>query len=296
MSTQPTPRSGSATRVGQHAIPHVYIQQLVATSLPLINTAIDLTTVLCLAQTESDFTVEDVARCAGISPETVRRVLSGIRLPLTRKSFLTTVIALGTTDTRPWEEAWKRASRRRARIQQVSVTGDNTNSSTSTVGSQTPAFADPQQDLAEQQREFFLDFLHQALTQSDRTFRYSVFFTSIGTVIVLASAVLAMFNLEVMSIASTVTGAMVTTGAGAFTVQASRSRKHLTAQAAALRDNVWTDHALKQALTIIEQFEDIALRDHYKSLIVSRILGIDPATRHPHLSQQLEPSHEPESN
>ncbi|HEX4814321.1 MAG TPA: hypothetical protein VFV66_16370 [Nonomuraea sp.] len=144
---------------------------------------------------------------------------------------------------------------------------------------QQPAMGHP--DLATQRQGFFFEFLRQALKQAETTFRLSVIFMSAGAVILLTGGVLALANAgnpdwSYLPLLTSLSGILITTCGGAFALHSNRARRHLTAQADRIHQNIQSDLTLNQTLDLIDRVDDPELRDRLKSITALRVLGLSP--------------------
>jgi hypothetical protein len=136
-------------------------------------------------------------------------------------------------------------------------------------------------ELAKSRESFLFDFYRQALKQAETTFRMSVVFMSIGTVIVLAGGVLALVRFgnvgrDNIALLTALSGVIIGSCGGAFAVHANRARKHLTTQAEKMEQDLQADRKLEQTLRLIDEVEDADLRDRLKSVAAMRVLDVGP--------------------
>lgn len=137
-----------------------------------------------------------------------------------------------------------------------------------------PPVEDPRQ-------KFLAAFREQALTQAGNTFRLSMFFVSAGSVILLCGAALVLFRhgtpaASTAGLMTGLSGVLISTCGGAFAVHANRARRHLTAQADRVGEELRSDHTLEQTLTLIDRIDDPVLRDRLRSITAMRTLGLAP--------------------
>ncbi|WP_194835076.1 hypothetical protein [Nocardia sp. XZ_19_369] len=247
-------------------------------SLATVQTADELARALCHVQIEVNLSMAEIARRASISQATVMSVLVGKQIPRSRRSFLAMVRALGIADVKPWDAAFKRVRTNATRFQRVLITGDHAHVN---IGA-TPAPEQPA-DPGTQHQGFWSDFLQQALSQARATFRCAIFFTSVGALILLTGACLAIVHGRTadgglyMPILASLGGLLITTISGAFTVHANKARRHLTDQAALIHQAIRSDRVLSQALQLIDYVEDPHLRDRLRSVTTAWVLGLGPA-------------------
>ncbi|WP_405005360.1 hypothetical protein OHV13_15075 [Kitasatospora purpeofusca] len=139
-----------------------------------------------------------------------------------------------------------------------------------------------QSTTVEDPRERFLaSFREQALTQAGNTFRLSMFFVSAGSVILLCGAALVLFRhgsaaSSTAGLMTGLSGVLISTCGGAFALHANRARRHLTAQADRVSEELRSDHTFQQSLDLIDRVEDPALRDRLRSITAMRALGLAP--------------------
>ncbi|WP_159080218.1 helix-turn-helix domain-containing protein [Nocardia suismassiliense] len=269
-------------------------------SLATVQTADELARALCHVQIEVNLSMAEIARRASISQTTVMSVLVGKQIPRSRRSFLAMVRALGIADVKPWDAAFKRVRTNATSFQRVLITGDHAQVNIAA----TPAPEQPA-DPGTQHQGFWSDFLQQALSQAHATFRCAIFFTSVGALILLTGACLAIVNARTadggvyMPILAGLGGLLITTISGAFTVHANKARRHLTDQAALIHQAIQSDRVLSQALQLIDCVEDSHLRDRLRSVTTAWVLGLGPApldmTNH-EPPQQIEAARDAELN
>ena len=141
----------------------------------------------------------------------------------------------------------------------------------------------PEPGRAEDPRQKFLsDFLGQALRQAETTFRLSVIFMSAGAAILLCGGVLALMRHgasagNAAALMTSLGGVLIGTCGGAFAVHANRSRKHLTAQAQRVSEELRADLTREQALSLIDRIDDPVARDRLRSFSAMQTLGLAPA-------------------
>ncbi|MFI9552244.1 TRADD-N-associated membrane domain-containing protein [Nonomuraea endophytica] len=241
-----------------------------------------------LVRTHAGFSSHDVERQArqrslSISRATTLRILKGTQEPR-KDQVLTLALTCGISDLEPWGRAWDRV------YPDEGGAGGNIVISGSTVHvSQGPAWTQvnpthdqtPTPDLATQRQGFFFEFLGQALRQAETMFRLSVVFMSGGAAILLTGGVFALINAgngkwSYLPLLTTLSGLLITTCGGAFALHSNRARKHLTDQAERIHQNIQSDLTLNQALSLIDQVEDVELRDRLKSFTALRVLGLSP--------------------
>ncbi|MEV5832216.1 hypothetical protein [Nocardia sp. NPDC052112] len=276
-------------------------ERQVSPRLANVATAGDLAIALRLECRRRGLSVSEVALRAQLSAFMVESILIGAYIPRSKRSYLAVLRAIGVDDVRSWERAWRRVRYNTIRVQQqqVLITGDNAN-----INVVNPSRGSAQPELEVRRQTFFYEFLRQALSQAENTFRISMIFMSAGAVILLIGAALALTNAGKQDgnhtpIVTSLGGVLIATCGGAFTIHANRARNHLTKQADLIYQNMQSDHTLKQALQLIDQVEDKDLRDRLKCITIVRVLGMneEPINVTSHfLSNQIEPSGESESN
>ncbi|MEV0245845.1 hypothetical protein AB0H76_04555 [Nocardia sp. NPDC050712] len=164
--------------------------------------------------------------------------------------------------------------------QQVIVTGNNANVEVNS--SQTAPGADSRHlELGIQRQKFYFRFLQQALSQAETTFRFSVIFTIASALVLLAGAILTLIHaddesIQYPAIVTGLSGLLITTCGGAFAVRASRARDHLTRQADVIYEDIQSDHAMERANALINDVNDIELRDRLKSITAIQAMGLSP--------------------
>lgn len=135
---------------------------------------------------------------------------------------------------------------------------------------------------AEDPRQKFLsDFLRQALSQGETTFRLSVIFMSAGAIVLLCGGVLALMRHgasagTAAALMTSLGGVLIGTCGGAFAVHANRSRKHLTAQAERVSEELRADLTREQVLALIDRIDDPVARDRLRSFSAMQSLGLAP--------------------
>lgn len=72
-------------------------------------------------------------------------------------------------------------------------------------------------------------------------------------------------------------GVLIGTCGGAFAVHANRSRKHLTAQADRVSQELRADLTREQVLALIDRIDDPVARDRLRSFSAMQTLGLAPA-------------------
>ncbi|MEV8440771.1 hypothetical protein AB0425_25625 [Actinosynnema sp. NPDC051121] len=138
-----------------------------------------------------------------------------------------------------------------------------------------------QDSLSKSRQAFLFDFYKQALKQAGTTFRLSVIFMTIGASVVITGGILALTRFDAVgrgnvTLLTALSGAIIGSCGGAFAVHASRARKHLTEQAEKMEQEFQDDRSLEQALRLIDEVEDPALRDRLKSVTAMRVLDLRP--------------------
>ncbi|MFH9349451.1 hypothetical protein [Kitasatospora sp. NPDC017646] len=134
----------------------------------------------------------------------------------------------------------------------------------------------------EDPRERFLAaFRAQALAQAGSTFRLSMFFVSAGSAILLCGAALVLLRHgsaadSTAGLMTGLSGVLISTCGGAFALHANRARKHLTAQADQVGEELRSDRTLEQTLAMIDHIEDPVIRDRLRSITAMRTLGLAP--------------------
>jgi len=136
-------------------------------------------------------------------------------------------------------------------------------------------------DHVGRRQSFLFDFYGQALKQAGITFRMSLIFMSIGAVVVLVGAGLALMRgahpgFNYAALLSGVSGVVIGSCGGAFALHANRARKHLTEQVEKIEKDLQADRRLQQTLSLIEQVDDRALRDRLKTVAAMRVLNFEP--------------------
>ncbi|WP_280396112.1 helix-turn-helix domain-containing protein [Nocardia brasiliensis] len=260
-------------------------------SLATVQTADELARALRHVQIEVNLSMAEIARRASISQTAVMSVLVGRQIPRSRNSFLAMVRALGIADIKPWDAAFKRVRANATRFQQVLITGDHAHVNIAA----TPA-PEQAENPETQQQGFWSDFLQQALSQAQSTFRCAMFFTCVGAVILLAGACLTLLNATAdggvyIPILTGLGGLLITTISGAFTVHANKARRHLSEQASLIHQAIRSDRVLSQALQLIDCVEDPHLRDRLRGVTTAWVLGLSPTpldTANHEPSQQIE--------
>ncbi|QIS02356.1 hypothetical protein F5X71_08485 [Nocardia brasiliensis] len=269
-------------------------------SLATVQTAEELARALRHVQIEVNLSMAEIARRAGVSQIAVMNILVGRQIPRSRHSFLAMVRALGIVDLKPWNAAFKRVRGNATRFQRGLIIGDHAD--VNGVGTPAPMESVDPETL---HQGFWSDFLQQALSQAHSTFRCAMFFTSVGALILLTGACLAIANAKsadgnlYAAAATGLGGLLITTISGAFTVHANKARRHLTDQAALIHQAIQSDRVLNQALQLIDCVEDPHLRDRLRSVTTAWVLGLGPApldmTNH-EPPQQIEAARDTEMN
>lgn len=164
--------------------------------------------------------------------------------------------------------------------QSISVSGDV---NIAYVGSNHQTRSRPDRDaLADRRESFLFRFYEQALSQHSKTFRLSMVFMSLGTVLLLLGASIALFQgagrPQSAAVLSSLTGVVITGCGGAFAVQAAKARRHVTDQADKLHEALIADRTLAQAVDLIDSLEQGDERQRLLAIAALRALGVDPAT------------------
>jgi hypothetical protein len=242
----------------------------------------ELVLALDTARKASNIPLKEIAERAGYPETVITRALGQGRSnsPVRPPVFIAIIEALGIEDVEPWRAALQRVND--VSGQHIFVSGENSGTITvNQIGLKEPGTSSSSADLASQRQTFFFDFLSQALSQANSTFRFSMVFTAAGAVILLVGAALALAmagtsNGTYAPLVASLSGVIITTCGGAFALHASRARKHLTDQAIVIQENIQSDHTLQQALKLIDRVDDADLRDRLKSITAVRVLGLSP--------------------
>jgi hypothetical protein len=123
----------------------------------------------------------------------------------------------------------------------------------------------PGHDEGYEEREYRLlsEYHAQGLAQSRTSFRFSIFFASLGFAVILATVVFAIGSHEPTAgtTVSLISGAIVEAIAGLFFVQSNRARELMVA----FFDRLRTDRKLRNALALAESIDDVELRGRLQS-------------------------------
>lgn len=126
--------------------------------------------------------------------------------------------------------------------------------------------------------QFVGSFLKQALRQSDTTFRLSVFFMTVGGLIVLAAAILAVTRFagspsHGIALVSGTGGILIGTSGAAFSLRADKARKHLASQASLMHSQLLDERRFTQVIDLLAGIKDPQLNDQARVSLAMRLMG-----------------------
>ncbi|MBY8889339.1 hypothetical protein K7472_31525 [Streptomyces sp. PTM05] len=127
-------------------------------------------------------------------------------------------------------------------------------------------------------REAFLsDVLKFRLSEAKSFSTISRFCMAMGLAIALCGAVTALMGLGAPVGLSTILGGSLLGGTGgAFAVHGHRAQQRLTTEAERVEQELQLDRTREQALTLISEVDDPAIRDRLRTMVAMRTLGLAP--------------------
>jgi hypothetical protein len=132
--------------------------------------------------------------------------------------------------------------------------------------------------------EFVADFLKQALQQASATFKLSIFFMSVGGLIVLCAASLALTRFagspsHGIALISGIGGVLISTSGAAFSLRADKARKHLAQQATVMQSQLVEERRFVQVIDLLTGIKDPHLNDQARVSMAMRLMGEIEASR-----------------
>jgi hypothetical protein len=130
-----------------------------------------------------------------------------------------------------------------------------------------------------QSREQFMsNFLAQALRQADMTFNLSVYFMTLGGIIVLIAAVLAVTRFagspsHGVALISGASGILIGASGAAFSRRADKSRKHLAQQASMMQAQIINEQKFSQVIDLLTGVRDPQVNDQARISLAMRLMG-----------------------
>jgi hypothetical protein len=141
--------------------------------------------------------------------------------------------------------------------------------------------------------QFVGKFLKQALQQSDTTFRLSVFFMTMGGLIVLGAAILAVTRFvgspsQGIALVSGIGGILIGTSGAAFSLRADKARKHLASQASMMHSQLLDERRFTQIVDLLAGIKDPQLNDQARVSLAMRLMG-EALTTEATTSKEVDP-------
>jgi hypothetical protein len=126
--------------------------------------------------------------------------------------------------------------------------------------------------------EFMSNFLTQALRQANMTFNLSVYFMTLGGIIVLIAAVLAITRFagspsHGVALISGASGVLIGASGAAFSRRADRSRKHLAQQASMMQAQIINEQKFSQVIDLLTGVRDPQVNDQARISLAMRLMG-----------------------
>jgi hypothetical protein len=129
------------------------------------------------------------------------------------------------------------------------------------------------------QRDSFIGtFLNQALQQANITFRFSLFFTTAGGLIVIGAAILAITRFagspsHGIALVSGIAGILISTSGAAFSVRADKARKHLAKQASVMHSELMDERRFSQIVDLLTGIRNPDLNDQARVSLAMKLMG-----------------------
>jgi hypothetical protein len=126
--------------------------------------------------------------------------------------------------------------------------------------------------------EFMSNFLTQALRQANLTFSLSVYFMTLGGIIILVAAMLAITRFagspsHGVALISGASGLVIGASGAAFSRRADKSRKHLAQQAAMMQTQIVNEQKFSQVIDLLTGINDPQLNDQARISLSMRLMG-----------------------
>jgi hypothetical protein len=125
---------------------------------------------------------------------------------------------------------------------------------------------------------FMSNFLGQALRQSNVTFTLSIYFMTVGGIIVLAAVILTMTHFfgspsHGIALFSGIGGTLIGTSGAAFSIRADKARKHLSQQASMMQDQLLDEQKFAQVIDLLTGIRDPRLNDEARIKMATRLMN-----------------------
>ena len=126
--------------------------------------------------------------------------------------------------------------------------------------------------------EFMSNFLAQALRQANMTFNLSIYFMTLGGIIVLIAAVLAVTRFagspsHGVALISGASGVLIGASGAAFSRRADKSRKHLAQQASMMQAQIINEQKFSQVIDLLTGVRDPQVNDQARISLAMRLMG-----------------------
>lgn len=131
----------------------------------------------------------------------------------------------------------------------------------------------PESIADDPQFQLLLDYYSQSLAQFKASFRISLFFASLGAIILLSGVAMAVFRADTngsqyAGVTSTIAGTVASLLSGVLFVYSSRAIKHLDSQTVRLREDRDRERSFERNCTLLDRIKSEPLRDQVTANLV----------------------------